>query len=235
MASNGSKASRAVIYCRVSTAEQAREGISLEAQEETARAYCKLRGLEVADVIVDAGVSAFKALAKREGGAQLISAIERREVGAIVSYKLDRLFRSAVDCLSTVEGWDRSDVAFHLIDYAGQAVDTSTAAGKFFITLMAGVAEMERNLAAERTAAALAHKRTKGEYCGGQPPFGFRVANDGVHLAEEPAEQVILALARRQREKGVSLRGICEKLAKRGARNRRGRKFSLTQVVRMVS
>lgn len=58
---------RAVLYCRVSTAEQAVEGISLEGQELELRAYCRAAGLDVVEVVVDDGVSAFKPLANRAG------------------------------------------------------------------------------------------------------------------------------------------------------------------------
>jgi len=61
-------ATQAVLYVRVSTEEQATEGVSLEAQETSLRAYCAMRGLEVAELVIDAGVSAGKPLATREGG-----------------------------------------------------------------------------------------------------------------------------------------------------------------------
>ncbi len=64
---------RAVLYVRVSTDEQARHGVSLEAQEERLRAYCTMRGFEVAATIRDEGVSAYKHLHTRPGGAELLS------------------------------------------------------------------------------------------------------------------------------------------------------------------
>jgi len=140
---------RAVAYVRVSTEEQATEGISLEAQNHRVRAYCELRGLELVDIITDAGVSAGKPLARRDGGARLLHLIRRGEAVAVVAFKLDRLFRNCADCLTVTATWDRSGVALHLIDLGGQAVDTSTAMGRFFLTVMAGAAEMERGLVAE--------------------------------------------------------------------------------------
>ena len=59
---------KAVCYIRVSTEEQAREGVSLEAQEERLRAYCKMTGLEVVEMIREGGVSATKLLKDRPGG-----------------------------------------------------------------------------------------------------------------------------------------------------------------------
>ena len=65
----------AVLYIRVSTDEQARHGVSLDAQEERLRAYCTMRELPIVGVIRDEGVSAFKHLDRRPGGAELLQAI----------------------------------------------------------------------------------------------------------------------------------------------------------------
>ena len=65
--------------------------------------------------------------------------------------KLDRLFRDAADCLNVTKHWDKRNIALHLIDVGGQTIDTSSSMGRFFLTMMAGVAEMERNLIRDRT------------------------------------------------------------------------------------
>ena len=97
----------AIAYVRVSTEEQAREGVSLDAQARAVRSYCEMRRLPLAEVVIDAGVSAGKPLAKRDGGAAILTAVKRREVGAVIAFKLDRLFRDCADCLSVVGDWDR--------------------------------------------------------------------------------------------------------------------------------
>jgi len=89
----------AVACVRVSTEEQATEGVSLDAQEAAIRSCCAMRGLELAEVVVDVGVSAGKPLSTREGGAYLLDLVKRGKVQAVVTYKLDRLFRDANDCL----------------------------------------------------------------------------------------------------------------------------------------
>ncbi len=90
---------QAVGYLRVSTEEQAREGVSLAAQEVRVRAYCAMRGLELAEVVVDAGVTAGKPLQTRMGGARVIEMVASDAVNAVVAVKLDRLFRDCADCL----------------------------------------------------------------------------------------------------------------------------------------
>lgn len=89
---------KALAYCRVSTTDQANNGVSLAAQAERVQAYCSLKGIDLVDVIIDEGVSAAKPLADRPAGSRVLAAIKAREVQAVVSVKLDRLFRNAVDC-----------------------------------------------------------------------------------------------------------------------------------------
>jgi DNA invertase Pin-like site-specific DNA recombinase len=225
---------QAVLYCRVSTEEQATEGVSLAAQEGALHAYCTMRGLEVAGLVIDAGVSAGKPLATRDGGAEVQALVAKGKVGAVVAWKLDRLFRDAADCLAVTQAWDRRGVALHLVDLGGQAVDTSTAMGRFFLTVMAGCAELERNQIRERTAAAMAHKAGRGEFIGGREPYGFRLGPDGVHLEQVEDEQRVICAAREQRASGLSLRAVAGELNRAGFASRSGRPFAAEQVRRML-
>ncbi len=229
-----SKPSAVVAYVRVSTEEQANEGVSLDAQEARIRAYCAMRGLELAEVVVDAGVSAYKPLADREGGRRVLDMVRTRKVAAVVALKLDRLFRNAADCLDVCGAWDRAGVALHLVDIGGQAVDTSSAMGRFFLTVMAGAAELERNQIAERTSLALQHKRAKGELVG-SVPYGFTLADDGVTLVENEAEQGVIRTVREARDRGLSLRAIAAELERSGVVSRKGRRFEATQIARMTA
>ena len=147
----------AIIYLRVSTKEQAKEGVSLEAQEAKLTAYCTMRELNIIQVVVDAGVSGGKPLHKREGGRVVLNAIKTKQADAVVAYKLDRLFRDCADCLTVTKEWDNKDVALHLVDMGGQTLDTSSPMGRFFLTVMAGAAELERGLIGERVSFARQH------------------------------------------------------------------------------
>ena len=224
---------KAIGYVRVSTEEQATEGVSLEAQQSKLRAYAELRGIELTEIIVDAGVSAGKPLESRAGGAALLAALRRRDnrPGAIVALKLDRLFRNATDCLSTCAAWDRRDLALHLLDLGGSSLDTSSAMGRFFLTVMAGAAELERNLTRERTADALQHKKARGERVG-QVPYGYRA--DGAGLVPEPAEQDTIATVVRLRAAGETLRGIVAALNAAPEHKPRGKRWHLTTVRRIL-
>lgn len=226
-------ATRAVLYIRVSTTEQAAEGVSLEAQEAKLRSYCALRDLDVAEVVIDAGVSAAKPLASREGGKRVLDLVQRKQVQAIVAYRLDRLFRNAGDCMTITEQWDRKGVAMHFLDVRGQALDTSSATGRFFLNMLAGVAELERSLLVERTRLAMSHKKARGERVG-EIPYGSRLDDDGVTLLPDEGEQAVIAAVREARDRGLSQRAIVAELARQGFTTRKGTPIQLTQVQRIL-
>ena len=223
----------AVAYLRVSTEEQAMEGVSMDAQRARIEAYCAMRGLLLADVIADPGVSGWKPLAARPGGQRLLEIVKTRSATAVVALKLDRLFRNCADCLTVVAGWDRAGVSLHLVDLGGTAVDTSSAMGRFFLTVMAGAAELERNQVGERTSLALRHMAALGQYTGGHAPFGFKLG-DGGNLLADAQEEAALAEARRLHQEGLSLRAVAKVLAEGGFVSRAGRAFGAGQVGRMV-
>ena len=221
-----STATRAVAYARVSTAEQAAEGVSLAAQAASLRAYCEFRGLELVDVVVDAGVSAGKPLADREGGRRILDLVAAGEVAAVVSFKLDRLFRDCADCLTVTDAWDKGGVALHLVDMGGQTIDTSTAMGRFFLTVMAGAAELERNMVRDRTRTALAHLRSQGVQLGGEA-LGWTRADDTdddgrklVRAVKAEADTVARILA--LRAEGRTLQAIADTLTAEGRPTKRG-------------
>ena len=153
----------AIGYVRVSTAEQADSGLGTAAQEERIRAYCRMKGLELPEIVSDDGVSGGKSLHSRPGGDALLDSLKRKLGLAVVVLKLDRSFRNAADCLATVEKWDKAGIALHVVDLGGNSIDSTTAAGKFMLTVLAGAAEMERNLTSERTKAAMQVKRARGQ------------------------------------------------------------------------
>jgi DNA invertase Pin-like site-specific DNA recombinase len=123
--------------------------------------------------------------------------------------KLDRLFRNAVDALTHVEAWEEAGISLHLVDMGGQSVNTGSSMGKMLITMLAGFAEFERNMIAERTTAALRHKKARGEVYN-HIPFGF-VAEDGI-LLPNAAEQAVITRMQTLRAEGTSYNEIANTL-----------------------
>jgi DNA invertase Pin-like site-specific DNA recombinase len=206
---------QAIGYTRCSTHEQADSGLGLDAQAERIRAYCSLKGLDLVETITDAGVSGGKPLASREGGQRLLTAIRERRADAVVMLKLDRMFRNAGDCLTTVEKWERSGVALHVVDLGGNAIDTTSAAGRFMLVVLAGAAEMERNLTRERTKSAMAVKRASGQRVG-TIPYGCNLDDDGVTLVPNEPERDVIGEIRTMRSAGKTLKQIAHTLTDRG-------------------
>ena len=227
---------KAIGYTRCSTNEQADSGLGLESQAERIKAYCTLKGMFLAGIITDAGVSGGKPLAQREGGERLIAAVKDRRVKAIIMLKLDRGFRDAGDCLNTVDQWERAGIALHVIDLGGNAIDTTSAAGRFMLVVLAGAAEMERNLTRERTRSALAVKKANGERVGAVP-YGFDLAPDGCALVENSAEQAVIADIRAMRAGGMRLQRIARALTTRGVPTKTGRsdRWSHQAVARIIA
>ncbi len=225
---------RAVIYIRVSTVKQAVSGLGLDDQKERLTAYCTLRGLEVADVVTDAGESAGRALDKRPGGRKVLALVKAGKADAIVILKLDRAFRNTENALATVRQWDSAGVALHVAEMGGSSIDTSSAVGKLFLTMLAGFGEFERNLAAERTTAALASKARSGNMrLGGEAPYGWRYAGD--RLVEVPREQDTIRRAKDLRAVAMSFRQTCKLMTAEGHRNRAGGAFVPVQIERMLA
>jgi site-specific DNA recombinase len=224
----------AVLYLRVSTQEQAREGISLAAQEARLRAYCALRGLQVVEVVTDAGVSGGKPMHSRAGGQRILDLVQRSAVAHVIAYKLDRLFRDCADCLMVTAAWDKKNIALHLVDLGGQTLDTSSAMGRFFLTVMAGAAELERNLIRERTSEAMGYVRSQGRKTGGDVPYGYAVGVDGKTLVAQEQEQAMLEAIRSARQRGYSQRQVVAELTLHGYTTRKGTALGLRQVQRIM-
>lgn len=207
----------AIGYVRVSTEEQAADGVSLAAQKARIQAWCDANGYTIADVFIDAGLSGGRADNRPGLQAALDAACKTK--GALVVYSLSRLARSTKDAITISERLDKAGA--DLVSLS-ERIDTTTAAGKMVFRMLAVLAEFERDQISERTATAMQYKRTRGEYTGGEAPYGWRVAADGVSLEADATEQAVIALACELRRAGLSLRKVGERLAAQGSRQRNG-------------
>ena len=221
------KGRKAVIYCRVSTAGQAEQGVSLEAQEERLRAYCQMQGLDVEAVLIEEGVSATKPLHARPMGSKLVEMVKSGTVQHVVALKLDRLFRSSVDALSVTSEWDQNGIALHLVDMGGQSINTASAMGRMMLTMMAGFAQFERDLISERTTAALQHKKAHNRVYG---PVPFGKDRNGDELEANEEELSILEKIRLWRGQGLSYWKIAAKLNAYGIKGKGGGKWYAASV-----
>lgn len=196
---------RAVIYIRVSTAEQAKDGLSLKHQEQRCKAYCELHELTVVGIVKDEGVSA--TAKNRPGYSTLRRMMQSGSIDAIVFLKLDRMVRSVSDMTQLLLETDKAAVSLHSIQ---ERLDTSNAMGRFIVHILASVAELERGMIAERVADVLGGVKQQGFHLG-PAPVGYKlVKHSGPGSLLEPLEgyQELLELGRRLFANGLSLRQI---------------------------
>jgi putative DNA-invertase from lambdoid prophage Rac len=175
-------------YSRVSTSEQADEGASLAAQQQQIAGYSMMKGWTIAEHFVERGVSGSTPLADRPEGHRMLATVGKGD--AIVTAKLDRAFRSAADALAVLEEMKDQGVALHMIDLGGDVCGNGIS--KMVFTILAAVAEGERDRLRERIRDAKRHLASQGIFNGGKRPFGLDIVLDGevrrfVPNAEETA------------------------------------------------
>jgi DNA invertase Pin-like site-specific DNA recombinase len=162
------------IYTRVSTQEQADSGLGLADQRVHCEAYCQLYGLTAPVLVTDAGLSA--STLDRPGLQSILGTIAKGD--ALVVLKLDRLTRSVRDLCDTLAASSRDGWALHSVR---ERLDTSSATGRFFVTILGAIAQWERETIGERTRDAMARMTTHK----GRPPKGtILIGGKPVPLAE---------------------------------------------------
>ncbi len=218
---------RVVGYIRVSTEEQAREGISLDAQKTQIEGYAVAKGFELVSIIREAGKSA-KNL-NREGFQKIRRMAQAGDIDGVVIVKLDRAFRDAEDALHISKEFDRKGVALHSIN---ESLDTKSPMGKLFFTWIAGIAEMERNVISERTKTALAHKKARGERVG-EVPYGYD-SQDGKLIPNE-SEQDTLKVIKALHKKGYSLQAIANTMNAKGYQTKKRKPWAKHSVNHVLS
>lgn len=208
---------RVIGYIRVSTDEQAQGGVSLDAQRAKLEQYAELYDLDLVDIIVDAGVSA-KNL-HREGLRSALVALESGQAAGLLVAKLDRLTRSVRDLSDLLEKYFGTKYA--LLSVA-EKVDTSSAAGRMILNIMATVSQWEREVIGERTSAALQHKIAQGQHVG-SPALGFKMTEG--QLEADQTELAIVDRILKLRAGGLTLQAIADTLNAEEIPTKRGGKW----------
>jgi site-specific DNA recombinase len=212
-------------YIRVSTDEQS---LSVEAQHRALERWCQAHQAQLIAVYEDVGISGGAPLEKRLGVLSALNALARGS--GLLVVRRDRLAR---DTLTAA-------MAERIAQKAGASILTVTGEGngdgpeaQLMRAILDAFAQYEKALIVLRTKAGLARKREKGERIG-MVPYGKQLAADGVHLIDNPAEQVVIDTVRKLRGSGLSYRSIAAELSYRGLTDRAGGWFTHTQVVRML-
>ena len=220
---------KAIGYVRVSTEEQASEGVSLAAQRAKLIAYASLYEIELVEIIEDAGVSA-KSL-DRPGLKRALQKLKAGEAEGLLVAKLDRLSRSVGDWDTLIKGYFGERAGKQLFSVS-DAIDTRTAAGRLVLNILMSVAQWEREAIGERTRDALQHKTSKGERVG-RVRYGYSLTPEG-EMVEDPRQQAGLRRMRELRACGLSLREIGAKLGEEGFATKDGRPWQAATVKQIL-
>ena len=229
---NKKNKSRAVAYARVSSKRQAEEGVSLDAQVERLLAYAEFRGLELdpEDIYIDDGISAAIHLWSRPAGRKMRETIYHERVGHVLALKMDRLFRDVQDCLGSVDELRGIGVDIHILDQDGGTLDTSTSMGRFFLTTIASLAELERGQISERTKIAMKHLKDNAKVFTG-PIFGWDRRGDDI-IPNWKEQDTIDYMRHRHYVQGWSGNRIAKHLDDLGVKGKLGGSWTSSMVLR---
>lgn len=206
---------KAVGYIRVSTDEQANEGVSLANQRKRIEAFCVAKDWELQNIYEDAGKSG-KDL-NRDGIQNLIKDCGKSIFEAVVVYKVDRISRRQRDLWYLIDDvFEPSSIGFVSVN---EPFDTTSAFGKASLGMIGVFAQLERDLIAERTRDALKYKKEKGDYLG-TVPLGYDIV--GGELQEREDELAVVRYAKKLRRGGYSFGKIAETFNGEGIPTKRG-------------
>jgi DNA invertase Pin-like site-specific DNA recombinase len=186
---------RAALYVRVSTDQQ-----TIAHQLESLRAVAERRGWQIVETYTDAGISGAKGRDKRPGLDAMLKDASRRRFDVVMAWAIDRLGRSLIDLLGTIQHLEAAGVDLYLDQ---QAIDTTTPMGRLLFQITGAFAEFERTMIRQRIAAGLktvkAAIATKGS---------FTARSSGIvrkRLGRPGADPKKVKAARRELEKGTGV------------------------------
>lgn len=204
----------AIGLIRVSTDRQGESGLGLEAQRAKVEAQALVGDLNLIEIIEESGVSGGREIAKRKGLGNALAMLEAGEAEALIVPSLSRLSRRTRDVLEIADRADKQGWALIVMDLA---MDTRTPTGKLAMTVLAAVAELEREQISERTRDAMAAAKAQGRHLGRKPTEGTLIA--GRRVIE-------------LREQGMTWREICRTLDAEGLEPRNKGKWQTSSARR---
>ena len=216
------------IYNRVSTEDQSENGVSLEAMEQSCRAFITSQGGQLVKIYTDV----------KSGGdlnrphlQELLRDVQTNAVpiDVILVWRLDRLSRNQVETLKLIDFLNKHKVAFRSVT---EPFDTATPLGQAMLGMLSTFAQFERKSIGQRTKNAMATKATT-KRMGGYAPLGYRREADG-SLIPEPEEQKIITFIFLQYKSGKGLKEIAGSLNNKGITTRNGSIFRSETVRRIL-
>lgn len=217
------------IYCRVSTDEQAREGVSLDEQMERLLAYCKAMGWKEETIsFIDDGYSA-KNL-ERPQLSKLIKLVKQGQISKIMVTKLDRMSRRLLDLLNMIDMFQQYDVSFVSIS---ESFDTTTPSGRLTLQVLGAVAEFERERIRERVFENMFHAANTGKWLT-QSPYGYDLVDKVLQINEKEAE-IVRRVFHSYVVEGRGYLSIAKQLNEQGVPSKHNKEWSIRSIKLMLS
>jgi DNA invertase Pin-like site-specific DNA recombinase len=209
---------KALLYARVSTSMQVNEGVSLDVQERQLVTAAEFHGFTEWELVREEGRSG-KSITGRPALTAALKALEQKEADALIVTRIDRLARSTTDFLDIVDRANKGGWRLIMLDLN---LDTSTYQGRFVVTVMSALAEMERGIIAARQKDVHKDRRDRGVVWG----------VDMGPKNKTPLEVKDRILS--SRIKGLSYREIADALNADGIPTQNGRKWHPSTVKNIV-
>ena len=156
--------------------------------------------------------------------------IYHERVGHVLALKMDRLFRDVQDCLGSVDELRGIGVDIHILDQDGGTLDTSTSMGRFFLTTIASLAELERGQISERTKIAMKHLKDNAKVFTG-PIFGWDRQGDDI-VPNWKEQDIIDYMRHRHFKQNWSGNKIAKHLNEMGVKGKLGGSWTSSMVLR---
>ena len=200
------------IYTRVSTSMQV-DGCSLDAQRDKLRKYAEYEDMEIAGEYSDEGFSG-KNIQGRHEFQQMLQDIQDCKDGVeyVLVFKLSRFGRNAADVLNSLQLMQDFGVNLICVE---DGIDSSKDSGKLMISVLSAVAEIERENIRTQTMAGREQKAREGKWNGGFAPYGYRLENGELLIAEDEAE-VIRVIFDRYIHSNDGVNGVAKYLNQHG-------------------
>lgn len=181
------KKTRCYIYTRVSTAIQV-DGYSLDAQKDKLRKYAEFQDMEIVGEYSDEGHSG-KNIKGRQEFMRMLNDIEDCKDGVdfVLVFKLSRFGRNAADVLSSLQLMQDYGVNLICVE---DGIDSSKEVRKLLISIIAAVAEMERENIRVQTMAGREQKAREGKWNGEFAPYGYKLENGEFVITEDEVEMI---------------------------------------------
>lgn len=229
------KGKEAIGYVRVSTVRQVEEGNSIQSQIDELRNYANSRGLILLtkNIVIDDGTSGGIPLWDRPNAQRLLKLIDSGKYEHLIITKLDRMFRLTHDAIQSIEEMREAGVFLHIINMGGQSLDSSSAIGQFFLTIIASVAQLERGLIAERTKEAMNYLMSTGRKFT-RAIYGWNVKKNGRLKPNWQEQSRIDFMYWQIKSNGATATMVAKMANKRGWKGKLGGKWHAQSVLNVI-